>query len=144
MLWNCSVTTPASTQYFWRKNQRYMLLKKFHYHFQYTRRIPPQHKIWPGCEPQRKFILVLLGASFFLIELLFNKHASARFVYDTLGTTINNLLQDIREMLSLWWEVRAALNLSLRCFTFVDAITQRDLLALCSPHSFDQFWKKYY
>ena len=65
----------------------------------------------------------IVGGFLFSYWIAFQQTCICLFVYDTLGTTINNLLQDIREMLSLWWEVRAALNLSLRCFTFVDAIT---------------------
>ena len=59
--------TPASIRDSWREIRRYMLLKKFHYLFQFTIRIPPQHSIWPGCKPLKEVHTSIVGASFFLI-----------------------------------------------------------------------------
>ena len=70
---NYSVTTPAPTQKDWRKFEGTCYWKVTSSLPIYNKNTSSTIVYDQGANHQRKFILVLLGASFFLIELLLNK-----------------------------------------------------------------------
>ena len=82
---NYSVTTPAPTQKDWRKFEGTCYWKVTSSLPIYNKNTSSTIVYDQGANRQRKFILVLLGASFVLIELLFTKKYIYLYVYDTLG-----------------------------------------------------------
>ena len=81
---NYSVTTPAPTQKDWRKFEGTCYWKVPSSLPIYNKNTSSTIVYDQGANRQRKFILVLLGASFLLIELLFNKKCNCLFEYDML------------------------------------------------------------
>ena len=75
-----------------RKIRRYMLLKKFHHPFQFTIRIPPQHSIWPGCEPLKEVYTSIVGGFLFSYWIAFQQKCYCLFVYGALGTTQDSFI----------------------------------------------------
>ena len=82
---NYSVTTPAPTQKDWRKFEGTCYWKVTSSLPIYNKNTSSTIVYDQGANRQRKCILVLLGASFVLIELLFTKKYIYLHVYDTLG-----------------------------------------------------------
>ena len=74
------------------KIRRYMLLKKFHHPFQFTIRIPPQHSIWPGCEPLKEVYTSIVGGFLFSYWIAFQQKCYCLFVYGALGTTQDSFI----------------------------------------------------
>ena len=81
-----------------RKIRRYMLLKKFHHPFQFTIRIPPQHSIWPGCEPLKEVYTSIVGGFLFSYWIAFQQKCYCLFVYGALGTTQNTFISRRAQM----------------------------------------------
>jgi len=73
-----------------------MFLDKLHSPLQFYNKNTSSTIVYDqGANRLRKFILVELGASLFLIELLFNWKYICLYVYDTLGTMQEYLLQKL-------------------------------------------------
>ena len=66
--------------------------KSFNHPFQFTIRIPPQHSIWPGCEPLKEVYTSIVGGFLFSYWIAFQQKCNCLFVYATLGTTQESII----------------------------------------------------